>query len=78
MAHQFDFSKITLKEFRSLREPQQTEEEADEILARVAGLEPADLEELPYDEYRQLWRAFFVASRDAGSEKNSVSESIET
>ena len=78
MTYNFDFSKITLKEYRRLMDPERSDEEGDEIIGRVAGLEPAQIEEMPFDEWRGFMRLFWAEARNAGQEKNSASESMNT
>lgn len=70
-AYQFDFEKITIKEYRNLLSPSYPEEEGDEIAARVAGLTVADIEAMSYAEWRRFMRLFFEAARNAGTDQKN-------
>ena len=58
----FDFSKITVAEWRSMFDREQPEEEEDKVIAKVAGLEPDKIPQLSFVEWRKLATAFFKAS----------------
>ena len=77
MEYSYDFSKISIKEYRSLFDPKQPNSEEYEIMARCAGLEPIEVENMPFDEWRRFSKGLFDAAKLAGTEKNSASESTE-
>ena len=66
----FDISKISLREFRALIDPDRPDEEGDELLGRSDGLEGEKVADLPYPEYRKLTRAFFAKAREPLSDPN--------
>jgi len=66
----FDISKISLREFRALIDPDRPDEEGDELLGRCAGLDAEEVADLPYPEYRKLTRAFFAKAREPLSDPN--------
>jgi hypothetical protein len=49
-----DLYKITIKEWRALLNPEQDEAEEYRILGKVVGLKAADIEKLPYMDFRRL------------------------
>lgn len=55
----FDLSKMTIKEYRSILDPQEETDKSDGTLARVAGMELEDVQNLPYPDYRRIANAFF-------------------
>jgi len=59
-----DMNRITIKEYRQLFEPDNTQEVEDGIIARVYGLNGKELLELGYKDYRLLLQEFFAAARD--------------
>lgn len=61
---------ITLGEYRSLFDRQQTPEQEDLVLARVAGLTLEEYRTLPLPDWRQLTLRFFEKSREPLAEKN--------
>lgn len=60
----FDLDRMTYREYRSLFDNSQSEQEGDSIVARVAGLTYDDLVNLTYNEYRRVLRAFFRKARE--------------
>ena len=68
----FDFKKLTITEFRNLRDPNVPGEDkkGDEILARVTGLKEKDLLELSYYDYRLLTSTFWERAIDPLSDPN--------
>lgn len=54
----FDFEVGTIKEYRKLFEKDTTQEESDEILARMCGLTVDELTGLNPLDYRKLLKAF--------------------
>jgi hypothetical protein len=65
-----DLNKITVKEFRSLFNENQTPEEGDAILAKCCGMTVEEIQALGYQEYRQLVKAFYEAAREPLSNPN--------
>ena len=65
-----DLNKITVKEFRSLFNADQTPEEGDAILAKCCGMTVEEISALPYQEYRKLVKAFYDAAREPLSDPN--------
>ena len=53
----FDLSKITLKQWRELKNPIFSGEDDDTVLAPVCGLDSDKLASLPFDEYKRLFTA---------------------
>ena len=70
-----DLTKITLRQYRSLFDKSQTQEQEDNILALVFGFESADamLDGLSQPEYKRLLREMLEQIRDpeSGDSKNS-------
>lgn len=60
----FDFSKLSLKEYRSLFDKDQTPEKEDEVIARVCGLTTEEYTSLSYQDWKKLLRSFFERSRE--------------
>jgi hypothetical protein len=59
-----DLNKITIKEFRSLFDKEQSDDEGDKILAKACGLNAEQVSNLPYPDYRRLSKAFFEAVKE--------------
>jgi len=68
----FDFKKLTITEFRDLRNPEKAGEDdkGDEILARVIGLTKKKLQDLSYYDYRLVTRTFWERAIDPLSDPN--------
>ncbi len=74
-----DLTRMTIGEFRGLLSADQPEAEGDAILARVFGLEPAEIEKLPFPDYRALSRELFDRARNPeGTRPNSPGGSTGT
>jgi hypothetical protein len=58
-----DLSRMTIGEYRSLLNPEQSEAEGDAIVARVFGLDPAEMAGLPYTDFRVLSEELFERIR---------------
>ena len=55
----FDLNKITIKEYREIFDPTETNEDSDRKLAKVCGMELDEVLSISYLDYRQLVNAFF-------------------
>ena len=73
MAYNFDFDKITIGEYRSLFDKEQSADEGDEILAKAAGLTLEGIHALTFKQYKRLTAEFFKAA--AKVDPNLESES---
>lgn len=67
---EIDLSKITIKEYRALRDPDQPEDEGDAILAKAAGMELDEVQELSYLDWRLLVQKFYETAINPSPEKN--------
>jgi hypothetical protein len=56
---EFDLSKMSIAEYRSLFDPEKKADDGDEIIAKVTGLTDKEIGELPYPEYKKVAMAFF-------------------
>ena len=63
-------SKLTVKEYRNFFSNKSEPEEDDAVMARVTGIDAGELAEMPYSEYRRLWRKFFARCRQPDSDPN--------
>ena len=59
----FDFDRITQREFLSLVDSSQTVEEGNELVAKVAGVEADKFLDLTRKEYRKFIKAFYAKDR---------------
>jgi len=66
----FDLYKITITEFRTIRDPGQSDEVGDQLLANVSGLELEDVQSLPYPDWRNLVDKFYEKALRPAPEKN--------
>jgi hypothetical protein len=66
----FDLSRMSIREYRGMFDPQEDDNKTDETLARVAGLTLDELQSLPYPDYRKLARAFFSRCRQPDADPN--------
>jgi hypothetical protein len=74
-----DLSRMTIGEFRAMLNPEQADAEGDAIVARVFGLDPAEMAGLPYTDFRALSEELFERIRNPGaSSPNSQSGSTGT
>ena len=60
----FDFTKLTLKEYRALFDKAQAVDDEDTIVARVCGIEIDEYQSLSYADWKRLLQAFFKRSRE--------------
>jgi hypothetical protein len=65
-----DLNKITIAEYRSLFDKNQTQDEEDQIIAKAAGLTVEELRALTYIEYRRLTAAFFDTAKNPLADPN--------
>lgn len=65
----FDFTKITVRQWRGLFSTEQTLDEEDAIIASVAGLTVDELLSLPQLEYKRLCKAFLTRGRNPISDE---------
>lgn len=61
-AWKFDFSKITVREYRLLFDKTLAQDTEDELVAKVAGITKEDVQNLPFTEYRKFMKAFIEAA----------------
>jgi hypothetical protein len=71
----FDLYQLTIKEYRSLFDKTQAQDEEDRLIARTAGLSLDEYQALPYPDFRRLAEAFFKKAREPLSDPNSASAS---
>jgi hypothetical protein len=57
----FDLTRLTVREWRSLLDPDQPREKEDQILERVAGLEEGAIMDMNMIDYKRLSKAFLKA-----------------
>lgn len=67
---EFDLSKLTIKEYRSLFDPSQPEEDEYGILGRVSGLSAEEIEELPLLEWKRFYGGFLKKAREPLADPN--------
>jgi len=72
---EIDLYQCSLKEFRNLLDPGKPDDEGDEILAKVCGLTKAEIQSLPYPDYRALVKAFYAKARNPLADPNLESAS---
>jgi hypothetical protein len=66
----FDLNRITVREWRSLFKEDQPTDEEDAILAKAAGIEPAEIEKLGHTDWRRFAGAFFKRAGDPLEDPN--------
>ena len=66
-----DLSQITIKEWRSLRDPAQPDEEEFALIARVIGWKVEDVENIKQPDYQLLITALVARSVNPVSDPNS-------
>ena len=54
----FDLGKLTIREYRALFDVSQPDEDEYKTLAKVTGLSAKEIGDLPFLEWRKLYRAF--------------------
>lgn len=62
MQYHFDFSLITIKEYRQLFGGSLSQDKEDELVAKVAGMTADELQNMPVPEYRRFLKAFATAA----------------
>lgn len=74
-----DLYALTVMDVRDLLDTKKKSHEGDAILAKAVSMTPAELQSLPFPEYRKLTRFFWQCIndplKDEDAEKNSQSES---
>ena len=68
----FDLDLMTLEEFDALRDPMQPKDEERTIIARVCGMELADLKNMGYLQYSRLVTAFIKRCNDPLAETEAA------
>ncbi len=66
-----DLSKLTIKEWKSLFDPAQPDEDEFALIARVTGWEVKELENIKQPDYRLLMTAIVARSVNPVSDPNS-------
>ena len=66
----FDLSDLTIKEFRSIRDPYEPDYKADELLAKVSGLAVEEIENMKFRQFRLFIKQFYVVAYLPDPEKN--------
>ena len=67
---EIDLYQITIKEWRSLLDPNQPDEDEYKLLANVTGLKPDDIENMPQPDFRRLVEALREKSLNPVSDPN--------
>jgi hypothetical protein len=57
----FDLGRITVREYRSLADPEQRKDQEDEVLAKAIGWTVEQVLDMPVLDYKRVWVAFFQA-----------------
>lgn len=74
-----DLYALTVADVRDLLDVKKKAHDGDVILSKAVGMTAAELQAMPYPEYRKLTRFFWKCIndplKDEDEEKNSVSES---
>ena len=68
---EIDLYQLSIKEWRALLNPEQSDEDEYATLAKVSGLEAKDIEDLPYPEFRALVQAITKKAANPISDPNS-------
>ena len=66
----FDFSDLTISEFRSIRDPYEPDYKSDELLARVSGLTVEEVENMKFLEFRRFIKRFYQVAYLPDPDKN--------
>ena len=56
----FDLSKISIREYKALFDRDQSDEDEYATLAKVSGVKPDDVEEMPLDDWKRFYKAFIT------------------
>lgn len=65
----FDFSRLTVRQWRALFDPKQKLDEEDALIAGACGLSVDEYLDIPLPEWRKLVAAFFEAGKRPISEE---------
>jgi hypothetical protein len=65
----FDFDKITVKEYRALFDPKQAADLDDSVIEKVCGVESGFILGLTVNENKRLFKAFYKKARSPISEE---------
>lgn len=68
-----DLHKITISEYRELFKPDQPDDAGDGTVGKTVGLTAEQVQALPYDEYQQLVKQFFLKVKEPLADPNSQS-----
>lgn len=66
----FNLDALSMREFRALVRPEQTDAEEYAMLAKVSGLTPDDVADLPMLEYRRFAKAFITKATEPLADPN--------
>lgn len=66
-----DLYKITIKEWRALLNPEQKEDDEYALLAKVSGMKPKEVADLPYPDFRLLGQKVAEKASSPLSDPNS-------
>ena len=56
----FDLSKISIGEYKALFDRDQSDEDEYATLAKVSGVKPEDVKEMPLDDWKRFYKAFLA------------------
>ncbi len=56
----FDLSKISIREYKALFDRDQSDEDEYATLAKVSGVKPGDVEEMPLDDWKRFYKTFIT------------------
>lgn len=73
-----DLNRVTISEYRALFKTDQPDEEEYAILAKVCGVETAEIAALGYIDWKRTWQAFFKKAQEPLADPNSPSASTST
>lgn len=65
-----DLYQITISEYRGLFDKAQPDADGDAVIGRACGMTLAEVQALPYPDYRKLAKAFFEKARDVLADPN--------
>ncbi len=72
---EIDLNRITIREYRSLFDKEQKQEDEDAVIAKACGITVDELLGLSQPEYRKCIKAFFDKAREPLTDPNSPSGS---
>jgi|WetSurMetagenome_2_1015567.scaffolds.fasta_scaffold98835_2 hypothetical protein len=67
----FDLSRMSIKEYRGLFDPQEDNDKSDETIARVGGMALDEFQALSFPDYRRVTAKFFARCREPLSDPNA-------